>query len=96
MPPQGPAQLTSEHLTSLRLSVPVLLWRIAQTSGLVDQTCFYCGKHLRHLDGLPVGMSGFLANEPKKEAAPTTDGPVDVAEPEPEGKWVCWHPRCEP
>lgn len=75
-------------LSGLKLTVPRLLWRLRATAGLIDQNCFYCGKHLSDLDGLPMGRGGFLPGV-KDEEGMAVDGEGE------EGRWVCWHPRCE-
>jgi len=43
-----------------------------------------------------MGSCGFLPGPSKKEEgnSAATDGPVET-EAEEEGKWVCWHPKCE-
>lgn len=94
LPPQGPANITSEQFSGLKLSVPRLLWRLRATAGVIDMNCFYCGKHLSDLDGLPMGKGGFLPG-PRKDDEGDGAMAVDGEEGVPEGKWVCWHPKCE-
>ncbi|TXT10903.1 hypothetical protein VHUM_01654 [Vanrija humicola] len=74
LPPQGPAQVFSEHLSSLRLSVAKLLYRLPHIVETFGQPCFICGHLLSDADGLPVGGTGFLAAPPKK---PSTGAEAD-------------------
>lgn len=52
--------MLSEHLTSLDLSVPALLYRLPHVLGLLDSACFYCSRHLSDVDGLPFNATGFI------------------------------------
>ncbi|WOO85237.1 uncharacterized protein LOC62_06G008738 [Vanrija pseudolonga] len=85
LPPQGPAQALSEHLSSLRLSVAKLLYRLPHIVESFGQPCFICGNRLSDVDGLPVGGTGFLAAPPKK-AASGAEADKESQEKDKEGK----------
>lgn len=85
LPPQGPAQALSEHLSSLRLSVAKLLYRLPHIVESFGQPCFICGRRLSDVDGLPVGGTGFLAAPPKK-AAGAAEAEKESKDKDKEGK----------
>lgn len=68
---------------------------------LINKPCFYCGHRLSDLDGLPVGMNGYLpgtkkpANGSGSEEETTANGTKADDKEDTEGRWVSWHPRCE-
>ncbi|KAL1410404.1 hypothetical protein Q8F55_004415 [Vanrija albida] len=86
LPPQGPAQVLSEHLSSLHLSVAKLLYRLPHIVDMSGHPCFLCGRLLSDADGLPVGRTGFLPASPKKAVAAEADKEAKVAGADADGK----------
>ncbi|KAK1926703.1 hypothetical protein DB88DRAFT_538583 [Papiliotrema laurentii] len=93
----APLRALSKHLTDLSLPLPELLFRLVSLPELLKQPCHYCQRHLRVPDGLPYGQTGYLPADPSLGSKDATRMDTDQDDEVKEGgKWVSWHPSCQP
>jgi len=90
--PSGQFAGVNQHLTSLRLSLAEVLYRLAPLPALLKEKCVFCSKYLNKADGLPACTG--LVRDPLKRRRRETGLKRQDADQRQVDRWVIWHESC--